>query len=793
MADHGRFSFSTNLLQALEDFDCLWDTWKSTILPESLLRLEGIFLAVETVLSCGRYTRRKVPLDKLRVAVQLHLNNIGIVEQFHVGHLEQIAFLLPGAYRLDKVKGEERRCWRVQMGEVEQGATSITIARGGRCTRESSLLIRRRMFRTAAIDHIREKFKAFASKTMGAEQLDPWLKEAQRSVPRQWHPDFKTSKVPEVPRVPVVVEPTSESDNAMNSLLHLGFRQRKSAPAQPNEAVEPSPPADASIKSTLAPGALLQDKNQRAIDDSGCLLPVHGAAQNAVETDPTHKGSNGLERGSSRTVQKGSLCQILSKREYGASSCHMPIYGEFSKGFSIRISNQIAGKDAQSPELTDHVVYRPCNNDQMDLFGPALCCQYAKDGRFLAVGYESGSVSIVDTAATGWEPLVRNDNPTPQASQPMRVCQSSMSNFVAHSDAIFDIAWFHGGTSILTASGDNTVQMNDVETSAPVAVFRGHMQSVKKIAPLAAEGQGGGQPFSRVFATASRDGSIRVWDERTPGSRTTLGGALVHQAEITIPYAHTTPWGNGSGDKVLKNCSVTDLISWNDGQVLVSSGDQDGRVKFWDLRMIQEPPECRHAKTKRVEPFLDFNPTRMSKAGSRVYGISSIAFNQNNGSILANCRNGTIYLYGLSELLSAGSTHQGSCEPLARFQGHQIDSFYVRSCFSPCGNHIMSSSSDKKVYIWDVKNPASPPTVLRGHTMDANGVDWNPINRNKVVSSGDDGSVRMWHLDFSPVVGGHRQIQSLPSVLDSSPQSSIRKSCSEAERRRFSIKDYMSC
>jgi denticleless len=51
------------------------------------------------------------------------------------------------------------------------------------------------------------------------------------------------------------------------------------------------------------------------------------------------------------------------------------------------------------------------------------------------------------------------------------------------------------------------------------------------------------------------------------------------------------------------------------------------------------------------------------------------------------------YLYSLSGL---------DQPPVATLTGHRTDSFCVKSCFSPCGQHVLSGSSDKRAYIWDV-------------------------------------------------------------------------------------------
>ena len=40
--------------------------------------------------------------------------------------------------------------------------------------------------------------------------------------------------------------------------------------------------------------------------------------------------------------------------------------------------------------------------------------------------------------------------------------------------------------------------------------------------------------------------------------------------------------------------------------------------------------------------------------------------------------------------------------PTAAFTGHVTSSFFIKACFSPDGSHILSGSSDKNAYIWQV-------------------------------------------------------------------------------------------
>lgn len=779
---------------AEEDFETQWEVAKQRILPESLLRLEGIFLAVETVLGCGRSLRRKVPLDKLKTAVELHLTNMGIAEPFHVGHLEQVASLLPGAYKLDKLKSGGGRSWRVQMGEVDQSTINGAASTKARCSRESTLLVRRRLFRRATIEFVRERFQGYALAFLHGAELECWLKESAKMVPRHWHPGFDLSRVADVPRVPVV-ETTGPTNDivSMNSLLQLGFKQRKVAPAQQGETLEI--PSHVQVSEKILPTATSSLTGEKVVVAEGTenkdLALVSQLAVNREMLDSRQPKAS--EKKASKSIYVGTLCDAIRMRECGLRSRGVSDAHPTGQCLSLKIHPSRTEYRTHALQAANQMVYFPDEGTNADSFGPALCCRFDRTGQYVATGYENGAVSIIDSSQFSAGPRLQEDNSILSVGSDGCRTGLPLASFAAHSDAIFDLTWFHGGRSILTASGDNTVQVNDVETLAPVAVFQGHTQSVKRIAPLAIQDESKNRPSSAVFATASRDGSVRVWDERTPGSRTTLCGALVHQAEITIANAHTSPGRMNPDVQGLKNCSVTDLVSWSDGQVIISSGDQDGCVKLWDLRMLRESPECRKSTMKKLQPFISFNPSQAATHGGRSYGISSLAYDQNSSSILANCRNGRIYLYELDDLLSTAPNYTGGCIPSATFTGHQTDSFYVRSCFSPCGNFIISSSSDRNVFVWDKHDPYELPMVLSGHTMDANGVDWNPINLNQVVSSGDDGSVRVWHLNMVPTLRKTRPRQDTTLTVQGPAHFSKRGNCRAATRRRVSIKDFLVC
>jgi denticleless len=48
----------------------------------------------------------------------------------------------------------------------------------------------------------------------------------------------------------------------------------------------------------------------------------------------------------------------------------------------------------------------------------------------------------------------------------------------------------------------------------------------------------------------------------------------------------------------------------------------------------------------------------------------------------------------------------------------------VKCKFSPDGEHVVSGSSDGKMFLWRASRPALPPVTLGGHRGEVTCVDW---------------------------------------------------------------------
>jgi len=439
--------------------------------------------------------------------------------------------------------------------------------------------------------------------------------------------------------------------------------------------------------------------------------------------------------------------------------------------------------------------------------------------RLLAVADEEGIVTIVDAS----KPL-----PGMEIEPGYRPAEQ----WFAHDNAIFDVAWCHRDDRLLTASGDQSVKLWDVETNVCHRTFKRHNGSVKAVSVRPDGGCGD------VFASCGRDGTIALWDARESRRRGRRG---VGTGAASDPYARETPTaviaraheppaamgggtargfrtdrratrsatraaaaaarGGGGGAtaaaaaaaaaedrggfvspprrsrhlRVERNASVpgatgrassrprgdaqhgvTSVVFSHDGQVLVSAGAADGKIKLWDVRRLSggvpvdtivdaDPPFIAGGRGDRDRGWFDDARSpddvdaRRARARRRGRGVTALALAPEGSSRVAAA-------YSDSHL-AVFDLHNPSSGAICHLRGHRAPSFYVKATWSPCGTHVASGSCDQRVYVWRVDTPRAPPTALKGHDGEVTAVDWCPGDFTCLASCADDYTARVWTID----------------------------------------------
>ena len=205
-------------------------------------------------------------------------------------------------------------------------------------------------------------------------------------------------------------------------------------------------------------------------------------------------------------------------------------------------------------------------------------------------------------------------------------------------------------------------------------------------------------PDGRRFASASRDGTIRVWNARNGRDLMTLRGH-----EDTVMSVAFSP----------------------DGKRLASVG-RDRTIRVWDAQSGVE------LMTLTGDDGL-FNPVR-----------GPIAFSPDSKKVISGGQNNSIRIWDV-----------GQSREIGTLKGHE--NWLYCLAFSPDGGRIISGSRDKTIRVWDV-GTGEQIMVLKGHDSGIGDIAISPDGK-RLVSVSADKTARVWDMETGALLmtlDGHR-------------------------------------
>ncbi|MBV9011062.1 MAG: PD40 domain-containing protein [Pseudonocardiales bacterium] len=274
---------------------------------------------------------------------------------------------------------------------------------------------------------------------------------------------------------------------------------------------------------------------------------------------------------------------------------------------------------------------------------------------------------------------------------------------VGHTRHVHTVAFRPDGRILATASDDGTARLWRVASHGQIA----KINSTGSINDAEFSSDG------RTLATASTDRTVRLWNVTDPSHPTSLGQPLTGAPRTTVDAATFS----------------------HDGRILVTASD-DGTVRLWGVTIPSHP--------------TPLGPPLTGHTGA----VNAVAFSPDDRILATASADGTARLWDVASRGQLAAL-TGSISSVSSISAVNA------VAFSPDGQTLATASTDRTVRLWNVATPSHPTLLgvplMTGHVDAVNAVAFSPDGHTLVTGSGD-GTAQLWDVatqQLAGTLGGH--------------------------------------